>query len=383
MAKTIYDIIKKDKGTVDSPALSDYLLIEEELDKTVKFLSTNVISLNLLFSGRVDGGIPYGKISMISAPSMLGKSFIALGLVKNAQKKGMQCVIIDTERGFDFDWAKSMGIDTSLDNLVVIQENSIELIKNIILKICDEFPKNERKNILFVIDSWGSMVTSKAMNDGLTGNDVMDMTESKKKNQLANILLNTRATYFVVNHVYDNTGGIGDPLQIPGGRKIMFNSSCVVLGKSRAKDKDKAKNLLGHIITAETYKSRFSVEKSKLTYRIKHDGGLDPFFGIIDEAIEGKYIDVAKPGYYFRPCVSKEESIKEDKIYNADFWLPIFKNTDFKSYLESKYTFQSNMDIITQEKSLEEIEHVVYGGSGKKDVEIENIKKKLNKTKKV
>jgi len=43
-----------------------------------------------LHTGRVDGGIPIGKISMISAPSMLGKSFVAMGLVKNAQRAGIQ-----------------------------------------------------------------------------------------------------------------------------------------------------------------------------------------------------------------------------------------------------------------------------------------------------
>ena len=43
--------------------------------KTREFISTNVISMNLLFSGRVRGGIPKGKISQISADSSLGKCF--------------------------------------------------------------------------------------------------------------------------------------------------------------------------------------------------------------------------------------------------------------------------------------------------------------------
>ena len=57
--KSIYDIVMKDKETKDSPALSSYLFKEDE---KVDFLSTNVIPLNLLFSGRVDGGIPIGRI---------------------------------------------------------------------------------------------------------------------------------------------------------------------------------------------------------------------------------------------------------------------------------------------------------------------------------
>ena len=108
-----------------------------------------------------------------------------------------------------------------------------------------------------VIDSWGTLVTSKSISDGLEGKDIKDMTLSQKKNQLSNIILNTKATFFIVNHVYDNTGGFGDPMQIPGGRRIMFNSDSVVLCMSRSKDKDKQnKELVGHIISGQTFKSR-------------------------------------------------------------------------------------------------------------------------------
>jgi RecA/RadA recombinase len=381
MAGSIYDIIRKDKGTKDSPALSDYLLVEEKVDNETKFLSTNVIPLNLLLSGRVDGGIPIGKISMISAPSMLGKSFIALGLIRNAQKRGMQCVIIDTEYAFDYSWARSLGIDVSPEKLIVISENSIEHVKNIVMKICDGIPKAERKNVLFVVDSWGALVTSKTMDDALVGKDVLDMTEAKKKNQLSRIFLNTQATYFVVNHVYDNTGGFGDPLKIPGGRGIVFLSSCVILGISRAKESNKTtKTVTGHIITAETHKSRFSKERSKLEYRIKHDGGLDPFYGIIDDSLEAKVIEVAKPGYYSRPCVKDDKAWKEDSIYCSEFWLPIFKTTDFKSYLEKRYTFDSKIDIVDQSTQIDEIERVVVGQGKAKDDAIENIKEELKKS---
>ncbi len=348
--KNIIDIVKKDKESKDSPALSSYLLTE---DDKIEFLSTNIIVLNLLLNGRVDGGIPIGRISMISAPSMLGKSFIAYGLVKSAQKRGMQVCIIDTERAFSFQFAKSIGIDISPEKLVVLQENSIEDVSGIIMTITSEVPKNERKNIFFVIDSWGALVTSKTLSNALEGNDAADFTISKKKNNLANIILNTKATFFVVNHIYDNVGGPGDPLNIPGGRKIMFNSDCVVLGKSRAKEKDSEKELIGHLITAETYKSRHSKEKSKLQFRIKNDGGLDVFYGILDDAIEAGVVANTKPGYYNRPHIKSDPGISEKNIYTVDFWKPVFKDTNFKQWLENKYTFVSKLDIAQDENSIE------------------------------
>jgi len=356
--KNIYEIIIKDKETKDSPALSSYLFTEDE---KVEFLSTNVIALNLLFSGKVDGGIPLGRMSMISAPSMLGKSFVAYGIVKNAQKKGKQVCIIDTERAFSFQFAHAIGIDIRPEKLVVLQENSIEDVGGIITTICDGVSKEERKNIFFVIDSWGALVTSKTMDNAYTGNDKADFTVPKKKNTLANIMLNTKATFFVVNHVYDNVGGMGDTLKVPGGRKIVFNCDCVVLGRSRSKEKKSVSNpeIIGHIITAETYKSRFSKEKSKLKFRIKVNGGLDIFYGILEDALEGGFIDIPKMGYCSRMHIKDDTPVKNTNVYTSDFWLPVFRDTDFKDYLEKKYTYSNPLDISTEEEALDMISGVI------------------------
>jgi len=349
--KSLYDIILKDKATKDSPALSSYLFKEDE---QTEFLSTNVIALNLLFSGRVDGGIPIGRITQIAASSMLGKSFVAYGLVKNAQKKGMQICIIDTERAFSFHFAQSIGIDISPEKLVVLQENSIEEVTGIIMTICNAVEREERKNILFVLDSFGALVTAKTLDNALEGNDKADFTIPKKKNNLANIMLNTKATFFVVNHVYDNVGGMGDTIKIPGGRKIEFNSEAIVLGRSRAKEKKSASDptIIGFIITAETHKSRWSKQYSKLKFRIKVDGGLDIFYGILDDAVECGVVERPTVGYYSRPCVADDKKHRETEIYNSDFWLPVFKDTDFKSWLEKKYTHSNSLDISTETDGL-------------------------------
>lgn len=334
-----------------------------ENDNTVTdFISTNVITINLMLNGKVNGGIPIGKISMISAPSMLGKSFVAMSAIKNAQKRGMQIIIIDTEYAFSEKMATSLGVDVSKDKLFVFQDNSIEKLITFILNIFDGMTKEERKNVFVVMDSWGTLLTTKTIKDGLAGKDVVDMTDSKKKNKLANIILNTKATWFIINHVYDNIGGFGDALAIPGGRKIIYNSQCVVLGMTRAKEKEKDKEtkeefISGHIITAKTHKSRYSKEASKLKFRIKHNGGLDPYYGILDDSVDGGYVTQleGKPKKYLRPHIKDDINVKEDELYNASFWKPVFMETDFKKYLEDKYTFNADSIILNDEKDLEDI----------------------------
>jgi len=352
--KRVMDIIKSDKGSKDRSPLSDFSYDAD--NDVIEFLSTNCISLNLLYGGKVDSGIAKGHMSMISAPSQLGKSFIALQIIRNAQKCGMQVVVIDTERAFKKSMANSLKIDLSPDKIQVLRLNSLEAVESAILAITEEMTIEERKNTLFVVDSWGTLVTSKAVKDGLTGNDVSDMTEAKKKNRLANIILNTQATFFIVNHVYDNTGGFGDPLNIPGGRRIAFNCEAIVLGMSRAKDKRTATQteIDGHIITAKTFKSRFSKGESKLQYRIKYEGGLDPFYGLLPDALD--YGCIVKTGTkYSRPVVENDKEHKEADIYCATFWKPIFEHTDFKEWLEDKYTFRDESTVVDDEEFLDSI----------------------------
>lgn len=347
---TIYDIIHKDKGSKDRPALNNLLYS----NKPQEFLSTGVISLNLAYSGKVSGGIPKSKMSMISAPSMLGKSFVAMSVIKDAQKKGMDVCLIDTERAFSKKLAEGLGVNTDKKKLNVIQESSIETIKSSIMTICNQFTKEQCHNLLFVIDSWGCLVTSKTLKDALTGNDVADMTEPKKKNQLANVCHNTQATFFIINHVYDNTGGFGDPLQIPGGRKAVFLSDVVLLGMSRAKDKDSQKNITGHIITTKIFKSRYSKGESKLKFRIKDDGGLDTFYGILEDAVEGGFVE-NNHGRYTRTCVKDDKKWLEKDLYCSEFWLPVFKETDFKTYLQDKYELKDDFDIVKNQDAMDEI----------------------------
>ena len=358
MAIDLYKKILSDKGsekkdTVNNPLT--YYLVDNE-DAEVEFLSTNVITMNLLMSGKFDGGLPLGRMTMMSSPSKYGKTFIALSIIKSAQKKGMTVVVLDTERRFPFTGAGKFGIDISKEKLMVFRENSVEEVKTIVLKLLDDIPRDERKNILFVMDSWGTLVSSKSIEDGLIGHNVKDMTLTQKKNELANILLNTHATYFIINHVYNNIGGFGDPLSIPGGLRLYFNCSCVILCTSRAKEKNKVdKTVEGYIVTAKSHKGDFCKEDTSLPFRIKLTGGLDIFYGLLDDAIVGGYLEPAKPGYYTRKHIKDDKPVREADLYITDFWLPLFKQTDFGKYLSDQYEYRSEFDIVTDEEKMDTI----------------------------
>lgn len=311
----------------------------ENMSDNIETISTGVISLNLLHSGRVKGGIQKGAMNMISADSSLGKSFIGLSTLKNAQDEGMECIVVDSEKSFDYDWAKSIGIDCSAGKLTVIRESMTIELEKLFSELSEGKTLAEKQNTFILLDSWGTLVTHVILKKASEGSDKADMSEAKWKNKLSNIMKYTDMTFYVVNHVYDNTGGFGDPTCIPGGKRLYFNSETVVLGASKRKDK-KGTDITGAIVGAICRKGRKSIENLKLEYRIKHDGGLDPWFGILPLALEGEYVVKPTNGYYSRPCVKDDKKWRESELYCADFWIPIFKETDLVEFMEKQCAFR-------------------------------------------
>ena len=164
-----------------------------------EFISTGVATLNILFGGGIDRGIPVGRVSMIAADSSLGKSFVGLKIAKNAQAKGKSVILFDAEKAYSTAMAENLGINK--DEILVIQETSLEKVTQQFMNIVDELGE-DIKNTLFIIDSWNVLVSSKTIDDASAGNDKVDMTTAKKKNTLAKLLLNSGATVFVINQIY-------------------------------------------------------------------------------------------------------------------------------------------------------------------------------------
>lgn len=164
-----------------------------------EFISTGVATLNILFGGGIDRGIPVGRVSMIAADSSLGKSFVGLKIAKNAQAKGKSVILFDAEKAYSTAMADNLGINK--DEILVIQETSLEKVTQQFMNIVDELGE-DIKNMLFIIDSWNVLVSSKTIDDASAGNDKVDMTTAKKKNTLAKLLLNSGATVFVINQIY-------------------------------------------------------------------------------------------------------------------------------------------------------------------------------------
>ncbi len=322
-----------------------------DFDAKKEYLSTNVICLNLLFSGKIRGGITKGKISTIAADSSWGKSIIGLHILKAAQKAKMPCVVIDAEHAFNVQLAEDLGIDMSKVDLY--QTASISKIKAIYGKINAELKtKEERQNTFFLLDSWGPLVSDYTIEKGMAGNGKQDMGQLPRlKNELCNLINEYGNTNFIVNQVMENPGQMmGEKFSVPGGKRLFFLSDAIVLCSSAAKDKNKDGSIKGKIITAGCKKGRSAKEMTKTKYRIMHNGGIDPFFGLLQDAIDCGIVTKPKAGVYTRPEYDTDGKLwKEENLYNGLFWIPLYNDETFNHFCEAKYAFEDARSMITSE----------------------------------
>lgn len=337
------DLLKK---IMSNKALKDSFYTRDDYAEDQKpehWFSLGTITANLLMAGRVENSIPSGKVIQICGPSKYGKSFMLACAIRSAQKKGKYAILFDVERAYDENFYIKLGID--VDKLLIVQENRIELVLQKFQNIVDDLTKEEKRDLFIGFDSWGALTDSASVKYALAGVDTRNMSMSQKKNNFARLLLGSGVTIAVINHIYDNTSGFGDPLKAAGGRQIEYLGQACLMLTSKAKDTDSDKEITGSIITAVANKTRYGKENSKLKFRIKNEGGLDYWYGLLDDAIDMGAVEQSG-NRYSRPCVENDKKWWEKDIYCSEFWIPVFKNTNFKELLESKYSFRdSSLDI--------------------------------------
>lgn len=335
MASKLVASLKKNKALAE--------LVASEVVKD-EFVSTNCIPVNLLLSGKIKGGIKKGKISQICADSGWGKSMIGLNVLKAAQQQGFDCIVIDTEKAFNRDLAASLGIN--VDDIAIFESSLVPELKQIVANINNDLSRAEQRNVFILLDSWGPIVEQQVLDKAAEASTAVNMSGAKFKNELATVLSCYANTVLVLNHVYATLQQYGDAFAIPGGKKLYFLSDAIMMASSAAKAKDKDGAIYGKIITASVKKGRAAKEFAKTKFLIEHSGGVNPYYGLLDDAIEAGVVFKPKAGRYSRTDYDVDKTTgevtrqwKEDELYCAKFWIPLYTDEKFNKYVEQKFAF--------------------------------------------
>jgi|TARA_B100000902_G_scaffold397880_1_gene462946 RecA/RadA recombinase len=252
------------------------------------FVDTGCYLFNAVVSGSLFGGVPSNKITAIAGESSTGKTFFTLAIVRNFLDSDPDagCIYFESESAISRDMIESRGIDSRrmmIVPVVTVQEFRTQAIK-IVDKYLEQKPE-DRKPLMFCLDSLGMLSTTKEVTDAEAGSETRDMTRSQIVKSIFRVLTlklgKANVPMIVTNHTYDVIGAYVPMKEMGGGSGLKYAASSIIfLSKSKEKD---GKEVIGNIIKCETKKSRFTKENAKIETRLFYDErGLDKYYGLLE-----------------------------------------------------------------------------------------------------
>ena len=268
---------------------NEYTKLASDIEETEEFVDTGSYIFNGLISGSIFGGVSGNKITAIAGESSTGKTFFSLAVVKNFLDSNPDgyCLYFDTEAAVNKSLLSDRGLD--LNRVVVANVVTVEQFRSQALRAVDMYlkkPEDERKPVMFVLDSLGMLSTEKEIKDAIDDKQVRDMTKSQLIKGAFRMLTlklgQAKIPLIVTNHTYDKVGiSYGDPKEMGGGSGLKYASSTIIY-LSKKKERD-GTEVIGNLIKAKTHKSRLSKENKDVTVRLYYDGrGLDRYYGLLE-----------------------------------------------------------------------------------------------------
>jgi RecA/RadA recombinase len=268
------------------------------------WISTGNYTLNKLVSGRFDGGIPLGKVSVFAGESGAGKSFICSGnLVREAQKQGIFVVLIDTENALDAKWLEALDVDVSEEKLLKLNVAMIDDVAKLISEFMKDYKsqyadkdEEDRPKVLFVIDSLGMMLTPTDIDQFQKGDMKGDLGRKPKAlTALVRNCVNMFGDYNVglvaTNHTYASQDMFDPDDKISGGQGFIYASSIVVAMRKLKLKEDEQGNKISEVrgirAACKVMKTRYAKPFESVQVKIPYETGMSPYSGLVDLA-EGK-----------------------------------------------------------------------------------------------
>ena len=315
-------------------------LLDSKIFTKKDMIPTTVPMINVALSGSVDGGITPG-LTMLAGPSKHFKSGFSLLLASAFLKKYKDGIILfyDSEFGTPQSYFTTFGID--LESVVHTPITDVEELKFDIMTQLKSIDRGD--HVMILVDSIGNLASKKEVEDALNEKSVADMTRAKQLKSLFRMItphLSLKNIPMVaINHTYMEIGMFPKAI-VSGGTGAYYGADNIwIIGRQQDKD---GNEIAGYHFVINVEKSRFVKEKSKIPITVSFDGGINRWSGLLDVAIEGQYIVKPKVGWY--ATVDKETGeVRQpskraaDIVDNKEFWMDMFKNTDFANYIESKY----------------------------------------------
>ena len=276
-------------------------LSETSLSSVETWFDTGCMVLNSIISGSLYKGVPKGRITGFSGPSMCGKTYIINKILGKAQQQGMIPVVFDTEMAVDDGSARAVGLDPKKTKYVPV--NTVEECRNQLVALLDGIEQSDMEGKFIIsIDSLGNLASEKEVSDAEKGKAAMDMgLRAKSLKSMMRLLTykaaRTGTTILFANHCYSDPSALFPSLvqnQSGGKGPIYLASVLVQLASKNEKQDDgneddqmlpEAKKYSGTTLRALTVKNRFIPPFLQCEMYLNFKTGLDKYSGLKDVAV--------------------------------------------------------------------------------------------------
>jgi RecA/RadA recombinase len=254
------------------------------------FVDTGSYVFNSLLSGSLYGGLPSNKITAIAGESATGKTYFALGMVKQFLEDHPDSAVIyfESESAISKTMIEDRGIDSK--RMVIVPVVTVQEFRKQAISILDKYletPKDKRPPMMMCLDSLGMLSTTKEIEDTAEGKETRDMTRAQVVKGAFRVLTlklgRAGVPMIVTNHTYDVIGSMFPQKEMGGGSGLKYAASSIIY-LSKKKEKE-GTEVVGNIIHCKNAKSRLTVENRIVDVRLSYDSGLDRYYGLLDLAL--------------------------------------------------------------------------------------------------
>lgn len=334
---SIMDKLKKNSKVKETSILADSKFFTEK-----DMVKTEVPMINVALSGSIDGGLAPG-LTVLAGPSKHFKTSFALIMASAYLKQYEDAVLLfyDSEFGSPQSYFENFGIDTK--RVLHTPIANVEELKFDIIGQLEGIDRGDK--VCIVIDSIGNLASKKELEDAINEKSVADMSRAKALKGLFRMCtpyLNMKDIPMIaVNHTYQEIGLFPKSI-VSGGTGIYYSADNIwILGRQQDKVGTEIK---GYHFVINVEKSRYVKEKSKIPISVSWDGGVQKWSGLLDVALEGKFVSKPSNGWYCQVSQKTgellEPKVREKQTLEESFWTPIFAE-GFGDYLKKKFAIGS------------------------------------------
>lgn len=291
-----------------------------------RWYSTGNLAVNKVFSGSFKKGIPESRITCLAGPSGSGKSFIAGNLIKNAQKEGAFCVVLDSENAMDDVFLKNIGASTEPEDLLYAQVVTVHDVTAVTSEFLTGYEKEYGRNnpdappVVIVIDSLDMLLTEAEAANFNKGEQKGDQGQRAKQTKhllrtLVAKIARLNVSVIVTHQVYPADPLLGEGVWAVNNAVRYSCSQIFLITKLKLKD---GTEVTGVRMRAEVFKSRFTKLGSKIEFEVPYDKGMNPYSGFL-ELMEQEGVVRKGGAWYTYVDVTTGEEIKfQKKQLNED-----------------------------------------------------------------